>query len=522
MDDAEDGLITSRAHGVWVLVATILGSAMVFIDGSAVSVAIPVIQAELGATVNEIQWIVEAYMLFLASLLLVGGVLGDRFGRKRLFVIGLGIFTVASVACGFAASALQLILSRAVQGVGAALLTPGSLAIISASFPSAERGRAIGTWAAFSGLTAALGPVLGGVLTDFVSWRAIFFINVPVALVVLAASARVPESRDEEREPGIDLAGATTATLGLGGVIFALVEGPLRGWRDPLIAAAVGVGLVSLILFFEIQARKRQPMVPLGIFRQRTFSASNALTLLVYGALGGALFFLPLNLIQVQGYSATFAGAAILPFIVLLTLFSRFTGGLADRFGPRRPMAYGAAITGLGYFLLTMPGVGTYYWTDWFPGILTMGVGMTLLVAPLTTAVMGSVRRRHSGLASGVNNAVSRAAQLLAVAAFGVVMVAVFTASLTAGLSASPLDEGEQAAVLAQRGSLGDLEPPEGLDAAERAHVERLVKESFVAAFRVTVVIAGGLCVLGGVIAAGWVERKEDFRSPDAPTVPSA
>jgi MFS family permease len=355
---------------------------------------------------------------------------------------------------------------------------------------------------------------LGGWLAETVDWRAVFLINVPIAAVVLVASVRVPESRDEEREPGLDMAGAVTVTLGLGGVVFALVEGPLRGGSDPLVAGAGVLGALLLAIFLRIQQRRRDPMVPLGLFRQRTFATANAVTLFVYAALAGNLFFLPLNLIQVQGYSATAAGASLLPFILVLTLFSRATGALADRVGPRKPMAFGSALTGLGFLLLAVPGIGGSYWTTFFPGILVLGIGMTFVVSPLTTAVMGSVKVRFSGIASGINNAVSRTAGLLAVAALGALAVVVFTSQLAAGLEDAGLDEEEQDAVMAERGRLAALQPPDSLDEQEQEAVRRAAASAFVDAFRAISVVSGALCLLGAALAWVGVEPKDEFQAP--------
>ncbi|MGI9516766.1 MAG: MFS transporter [Pirellulaceae bacterium] len=317
------------AHSAWILTATILGSSMAFIDGTVVNIALPTLQDELGATVAGAQWVVEAYALFLAALLLVGGALGDRYGRKRVFMFGVGLFAVASVCCGLAQSVSQLVVARAAQGVAGALLVPGSLAIISSSFPKAERGKAIGIWSGFSAISAGLGLLLGGLLLDIASWRWLFFMNIPMATVTLIIAARVvPESRSEDEQGPLDLAGALLVTLGLAGLTFGFVEAPIRGWKSPAVVGSLALGVLLLAGFLWHEYKSKHPMLPLGLFRIRSFAGANLLTLFLYAALAGSMFFFPLILIQVQGYDATAAGAANLPFILLMFFLSRWSGGL--------------------------------------------------------------------------------------------------------------------------------------------------------------------------------------------------
>src|SRR6266850_3256966 len=384
----------------WTLAATILASSMTFIDGTVVNVALPALQADLHATISEVQWVVEAYALFLGALILAGGSLGDQMGRKRVFLLGVALFTAASILCGIAASARALIMARALQGMGAAFLVPGSLAIISATFDDADRGRAIGTWSGFSAITTAIGPVLGGWLIEHVSWRAVFFINLPLALVVILISNRhIAETRDRE-STRVDWFGAILAAFGLGALVYGLIESSQTGFNDRSVTAALTAGVVVLILFLFAESRLSQPMLSLTLFRSRTFAGTNLLTFLLYAALSGTLFFLPLNLIQVQHYSPTAAGAALLPFILIVSVLSRWSGGLVARYGPRLPLIVGPVITTVGYLLFLVPGLHGSYWTTFFPPMVLLGLGMAVSVAPLTTTVMNSVAQNRAGIAS--------------------------------------------------------------------------------------------------------------------------
>ena len=434
--------VCERSAAPWVLAATILGSGIVLIDGTVVNVALPVIQDKLNASAADAQWIVESYALFLAALILVGGSMGDHFGRRRVFTIGVGLFALASVWCGLAPNAEQLIAARAVQGVGGALLVPGSLAIISASFAEDQRGRAIGTWVGFTAIIAAAGPLVGGWLVENISWRWAFLINVPLAVVVILISYRhVPESRDDELTGGLDWLGAVLATIGLGALVFGLIETPARGMGDTLVLASLLGGTAALAAFVLREAQARSPMMPLGLFASRTFGGANLLTFLLYAALGGGLYYLPFNLIQVQGYTATGAAAALVPMFVLLFLFSRSTGGIVVRFGTKLPLIIGPSIAAVGFTAFSLPGIGGSYWTTFFPAIVALGIGMTITMAPLTTAVMGAVPSHEADTASGVNNAVARAAALLAVAVLGIVIANAFNSTLDdrlAGVQLTP------------------------------------------------------------------------------------
>jgi EmrB/QacA subfamily drug resistance transporter len=493
----------------WVLAATILGSSMAFIDSTGVNVALPALQTHLGATVAQVQWVVEAYTLFLSALLLVGGALGDRFGRRRVFLSGVAGFALASAACGVAATAGQLIAARAVQGIAAAFLVPGSLALLSASFPEDRRGRAIGTWSGFSAITAAAGPLLGGWLVDHASWRWVFFLNLPLALAVVVIALRfVPESRDPKASGKLDIAGAVLVTLGLCGLTFGLIESSRLSWRNPLVIAALVLGALALFGFLRVEVRAPHPMMPLSLFRSRTFAGANLLTLWLYAAVGGAFFFLPFDLIQVRGYSATAAGAALLPFILLMFLLSRWSGGLVDRYGARRPLILGPAVAAAGLALFAVPGLDAgSYWTSVFPAIVVLGLGMAISVAPLTATVMGAVDEGHTGTASGINNAVSRAAGLLAIAVLGVVMLGLFGRGLERRMADLALPPAIRQAVEAQRGKLAALEIPAQLDPPTRAQIRAAVHGAFLGGFRGVMLTASGLSLLAS-LSAWWLIRK--------------
>ena len=484
-----------------MLVATTLASSMAFIDGTVVNVALPALQANLNATIVDVQWVIEAYSLLLAALLLVGGSLGDRYGRRQVFLIGVALFAVASTWCGLAPNIHQLIVARAAQGFGAALLVPGSLAIISSSFPENERGRAIGTWSGFSAITTAIGPVIGGWLIEHLSWRAVFFINIPIALLVIFISLRsVPESFDRESK-GLDWLGAILVTFGLGALVYALIESSQLGFGDRSVLAALIAAAALLASFLILETRVPNPMLPLAPFRSRTFTGANLLTLLLYGALGGSLFFLPLNLIQVQHYSATAAGAAFLPFVLIIFLLSRWSGGLVERYGPKIPLVVGPSIAGLGFALFILPGVSGSYWQNFFPAVVVLGTGMAVSVAPLTTAVMNSVSQNRVGVASGVNNAVARGAGLLAIAVFGIVMLHSFNHSLDRRLATWELPVAARQSLQAQRTKLAALSLPRELDQTTQQAIGHAIGKSFVHAFRLIMAIAAALAVVSAIVA---------------------
>lgn len=496
---------TAQNIGFWVLAATILGSSMAFIDGTVVNVALPALQEALGANSTQVQWVVQAYALFLSALILVGGSMGDHLGRRKMFLWGVVIYAVASIGCGLAPNITLLIIAQACKGIGGALLVPGSLAIISTTFSESERGQAIGTWAGATAITTALGPVLGGWLVENISWRAVFFINIPIATVVLALTLwHVPESRDEEVEgQSLDWWGALLATAGVGGIIFGLTEASRQSlWQPQALGPLVG-GISAFGLFLWLEFRLKSPMMPLGIFKSSNFSGANFLTLLLYGALGGALYFLPFNLIQVQGYSATAAGAALLPFIIIMSLLSRWSGGLVERFGSKRPLIFGPIITAVGFAMFALPGIGGSYWTTFFPAVVILGLGMAFTVAPLTTTVMNSVASHQAGVASGVNNAVSRVAGLLGIAILGIFMAYTFNSSLDAQLAGLTLAPETAQVVDDQRLNLAGARIPAEVGVETQAMLQQAFKEAYVTGFQLVMLVAAGLALASS--ACAWL-----------------
>ena len=487
--------------GPWILTATILGSSMAFIDGTVVNVAVPTLQTAFHATVVDVQWVVESYGLFLSSLILAGGALGDLFGRRRVFLMGVGIFAAASAACGLASSIQQLVMARCIQGVGAALLVPGSLAIISASFDEKSRGRAIGTWSGFTAITTALGPVLGGWLIEHASWRWAFFLNLPLAGAVLAISFwRVPESRGS-RGQHIDWLGALLATAGLGGVVTAFLESVKLGWGNPLVFGSMLGGVACLIIFAAVEAHSSSPMLPLVLFKSRAFRGANLITLFLYAAIGIFFFLYPMDLIQLDGYSTTATGAAVLPMILLMFFLSRWSGGLVSRYGAKIPLIVGPLVGAAGFFMFAvLPAEGSY-WRTFFPASMVLGLGMAVTVAPLTTVVMSSVDPDHVGAASGINNAVARVAGVLAIAVLGVVMVKAFGSELDQSLAKLSLPPDIVENVRSKEIELAGLQLPSGLDAHAMEELRHAISTAFIAGFRLVQFFCVALSTASAIVA---------------------
>jgi EmrB/QacA subfamily drug resistance transporter len=473
----DDGISYASAKGRWVLLATVLGSAMASIDATVVGIALPAIGKDFHASLPTLQWVVTAYTLTLAGLLLFAGALGDRYGRKKVFLIGVVWFAAASVLCGVAPDSPFLIAARAVQGIGAALLTPGSLAILEASFRPEDRSKAIGAWSGLSGVGTAIGPFLGGWLISAVSWRLIFLINLPLAVVVVAVGRRhVPESRDLGETGQLDIAGGVLVTLGLIGLTYGLIEGPAAGWTTPGSITALITGTVLLTVFILWERRASSPLLSLSLFSSLQFSAANVLTFIVYGALGGALFLLPLQLEQVSGYTPLEAGISLLPVTLIMLLLSARSGALAAKIGPRLQMTAGPVVIGIGLFLFARIGSSGNYLTEVFPAVVVFGFGLAINVAPLTSTVLAAAPAENAGMASAVNNDVARAAQLIAVAVL----------PAAAGLTGSSY-----------------LHP-----------------EEFSAGFRTAVFISGGLCLLAGALAAVTIRNPSRAKAPAAAEAP--
>jgi EmrB/QacA subfamily drug resistance transporter len=453
------------------LYAAILGSAVVFMDGTIVNVALPAIREDLDSGLAAQQWIVEAYLLTLGALLMVGGSLGDRLGRRRIFMVGLAGFGATSALCAIAPSAELLVAARALQGAAGSLLVPSSLALITSTFSSEERGAAIGSWTAWTGIAFVIGPLGGGALIEFVSWRWVFAINVPLVIATLLLAREIPESRDEQMEGRIDYLGALLASLGLAGPVFALIEQPTYGWSDPLVFVPLIGGIALLGAFLWHEARTPHPMLPLELFRARNFSIGNLATLMIYGGLGAATFFVTIFLQQVAGYTPIAAGISLIPLTIIMALLSRRWGALSDRIGPRLLMGFGPIAAGIGLVWMGRLDADVNYVTDLLPGILVFGLGLSATVAPLTNTVLGAVPQHHAGVASGINNQVSRVAGLLAIAVVGAVVAGVF----------------------ASKPGVGDADPLTGGSPA--------VIDASVSAYRAGLGLGGSLVVLGGVIS---------------------
>jgi EmrB/QacA subfamily drug resistance transporter len=494
------------ARKSWVLTAAVLGSVLAFVDESVVNVALPRIESDLHTTLAAMQWVINAYTLCMSALLLIGGAAADRFGRRRMFLIGTGIFAAASLGCGAAAGAAALIAARSVQGIGAALLVPCSLALIGAAFDEKERGAAIGIWSGASAIAAGAAPLLGGWLVDHWSWRAIFLINPVLAVPTLWIALReVPESRDPDAPPGLDVRGALLVFAGLGALVYGLIATSEHGWGDAGVLTSVSLGVLLLGGFVLAERSASAPMMPLGLFRSGTFSGVNLLTLLLYGALGGAFFFVPFLLIQARGYSATAAGAAYLPFTLVLGVLSRWSGGLMDRFGARGPLIVGPLISAGGFVLLSLGGAA---WWCVLASMTVLGFGMAVTVAPLTTAVINAVPAHRIGVASGINNAVASVGSLLVIAVLGSLALGIFERALERHVTARDPPKVVEAVQGARGGFVIPPMPP-GLEAQESARAHAIVADSLVVTVNVVLWIAAALALASAVVAAAAIPARD-------------
>ncbi|MEA2441055.1 MAG: hypothetical protein QOH76_2479 [Thermoleophilaceae bacterium] len=491
-----------------ILVACILGSGIAFLDSTVVNVALPAIQDDLGASLAGQQWVVEGYMLSLSSLLLVGGSLDDLFERRTVFAAGVSGFGVMSLACAVAPSVEFLIGARVLQGAFGALLVPSTLAIIIATFPESERGAAIGTWTAWTGISTVIGPLLGGALIDGASWRWIFLLNIPLVIVVLVLTAKaIPHTASQQPGARVDFLGAALCALGLGGVVFALIEQSRLGWGDPAVAIAAVVGVLALIAFILHERRTESPMMPLELFRSRNFAVGNLATLTMYAGLGGALFFVALYLQQVAGYSALAAGAAFLPLTAMMFTLSRRFGRVADKYGPRWLMGFGPIIAAAGLALLMRLDARADYVTQLLPALLVFGLGLSMTVAPLTSTVLAAVEEKHAGVASGVNNAIARIAGLLAIAVLGAFVSSQFSSAVNDRLGSRPLSQPARAAVAQAKDRSLTTEPARRVPPPERPVVKDALEDASASAFRLGLGIGSVLVLAGGVVSLVGIQN---------------
>lgn len=500
-------------EGKWVMVAAILASAMAFIDGTALNVVLPSLQQSLKATGADLFWILNAYLLMLAALILIGGSLGDKLGRKKIFMTGIFIFVGGSAACGLAPDVGFLIAFRMLQGIGGALMIPGSLSLISSSINEQERGKAIGTWSAVTTMVTIGGPIIGGALADAGLWRFIFFINIPIGLIAIVVLWRwVQETRDEDADSAIDIPGVVTIVLGLAALTFGFLRMPALGWQHWQVYGTLIAGILLLAAFVYIEQTSKYPMMPLGLFRNVTFSGVNLLTFFLYAGLGAGMLFMSLNLVQVQGYSQLQSGLTFLPFTILMIVLARYAGSLADKVGPRLFLIFGPAVAGVGLLALSFvqqTNGPADYWFTFFPGILLFGLGMSFTVAPLTATVMGAVSSQFSGTASGINNAMTRISNVFANAIFGALAVLFFSAALQSKTQQLSLNPTERQAMMAQAANLGNARVPTGVNTQNINAVEKAYHESFIAAYARIMQLSAGLAFLGAAMAVAFVRNKQ-------------
>lgn len=499
--------------GRWILFSTILATSMVFIDGSALNVVLPSLQKDLKATGADVFWVLNAYLLVLAAMMLPGGSLGDRFGRKKIFGIGIVLFSVGSLLCGISPSVNFLIVSRSIQGLGGALMVPGSLSLITSLIREQERGKAIGTWSAVTTIVSIGGPILGGVLGDHGLWRYIFFINIPIGVVSLIALwLKVPETSNEEDQGKVDFPGAFLLVAGLAAITYSFLKFPVSGFGDWKVNSILIFGILNLILFLFVEKRRENPMIDLTLFLNTNFTGLNLLTFFLYGALGGGFLFLSLNYVQVQGYTQTESGLTFLPFTFVLGLFSRYIGTLSDRLGTKPFLIAGPFTTGLGFlwmsFIKQTQGASDY-WTTFFPGMILVSIGMLLTVVPLTTAVMNSISQNRAGISSGVNNAVSRMAGIFANAAFGALALFLFTHAVIAGLEQSRLDESQKKHIVAETVNLGNAKVPDNVfKANQRTQIRQLYHQSFLESYQCILLICALMCLIASLTAFLTLQKK--------------
>jgi EmrB/QacA subfamily drug resistance transporter len=484
---------------------------MAFIDATALNVVLPALQKSLEASGADLFWILNAYLLMLASLILIGGSLGDKLGRKKIFMAGIFIFICGSVACGLSPGVTYLIIFRIIQGIGGALMIPGSLSLISSSINPNERGKAIGTWSAFTTLVTLGGPILGGALADAGLWRYIFFINIPLGIIALIMLwFKVNETKDEGADHALDFPGAIAIAFGLALVTFGFLRVPAVGWQSWQAYGSLSVGFLLLISFIIIEKKSKHPMMPLTLFANPTFTGANLLTLFLYAGLGAGMLFLSLDMVQVQGYSQFQSGLTFLPFTIMMITLARVAGGLADKFGPRLFLICGPAAAGAGLLILSFikQTNGPHdYWTTFFPGVIVFGLGMSFTVAPLTAAVMGSVSDHFSGTASGVNNAMSRIAGVFANAIFGALAVLFFTGALQQQLTNVKLNTTNKQQIIAQAANLGNAKIPKDIAPNEKQAIEKVYHESFISAYSKIMKISAGLGFLGGLMGFIFIKK---------------
>jgi EmrB/QacA subfamily drug resistance transporter len=498
----------TRSRERWILAATIIASTMTFSDMTIVNVALPILQHELGASFAQVQWVVESYTLVLSALILVGGAGGDLFGRRRVFSIGMAIFALASAACGLAPTAGVLVAARAVQGLGAALMMPGSLAIVSASFPRERQGEAIGIWSATTGISMTIAPAFGGWLIDTFSWHAAFLINLPLAAISFAITQwKVPESRSD-RARRLDLVGMLLATVGLGALTYGLIAAGEHGLGSAHAFGPMLLGVAALALFVLQEKHTRDPMVPLGFFRIPRFAVIQAFTFTLWAALQGTTFFVPFRLMQVQGFKPTEAGVALLPLVVTASILSRYFGRMTDRVQPRILLVSGAIFTGAGFFALTLPDAGTSYVVGFLPALLLIGLGMGVCQVSVTVVALNAAGPANVGTSSAINNMVARAGGLIAIAVFGLILAHGYGAALAPGLQSAGIPEAAQQAILDQRAQLAATVIPSDLAAAQQETAEAIVKHAFITGYRWAMTAAGVMALASALMALRYLRRE--------------